>query len=255
MTETEWLYLVSFVLLVVVLSQAGYIYSLRSKNQALSKDNHLKGDTIKRLESEQLKYKLQPHTLGNALCAINSKISNLKKAMDAFSEVSEYVLYSSDDRMVSIKEELDFIDDFLKFKELLYSRSFCIHREVSPAVQQSAHYTLKILPPLLLVPLVENAFEHGNVEDPEFLKISADIRDGQFIFEVTNKIRKFNQEKANQNGGFGLSALQKRMEIFFGSAAQFESRKEDDYYFARITLHLREPASKTSPAYAQDRHS
>lgn len=90
------------------------------------------------------------------------------------------MLYETSGGFISIEQELEIINDYIALEKLRYDDSLHIHfkHEVEDIKQP--------LPPLLLIPLVENAFKHGVSEtrSQPFVDIQLSIKQQLLKFIV-----------------------------------------------------------------------
>ncbi|MCS6982417.1 MAG: histidine kinase [Flavobacteriales bacterium] len=231
----QWSHGVIVILLVVVLTQWCAYSDLKSKYKNLTRKNLLQRKEIKTLKIESLRHKLQPHTINNALHLINIRLNNLQKSVDAFADVTEYVVYARDDKRVSIKEEVDFVKDYIRFLSSLQNCQECLKMDFQ-IDEKSAFYLEPCLPPLLLAPLIENAFEHGDTKNPEFLNIVVRLQGDTFIFRIQNIIS--SKKMSSSKGGLGLQILKDRLEYLVGNRASLEFSNKDNIYTAELKIKL-----------------
>ena len=111
-------------------------------------------------ELQNLKSQLNPHFLFNTLNSIYALIAvSPPKAQDAVHKLSgmlRYVLYD-DRQVVELSRELSFIENYVKLMGLRLPASTRLECDVDAGSTANAP-----VPPLLFIPLVENAFKHGN---------------------------------------------------------------------------------------------
>ncbi len=177
--------------------------SLQRLNSKLEADNAL-------LEAEQLKFQLQPHTLNNILANLKSIANKLNKGMGSLSETLHYILYKGQTHLVSIEDELNFIKKYLALNDLFISEIDTIKFDDSHIDSNAKHYTSPCVPHLVTAYFIENAFKHGDVNHPEFLKIEVKLSDTTFEMNVVNRIRKKENET---KGGLGLTNMKKRLDL------------------------------------------
>lgn len=193
------------------------------------------------VESEQLRRKnleiqyaaltsqINPHFLFNCLNVLSSLIqSDPEKAVTftrEFSKIYRYVLDSRDKLMVSLEEELNFLNSFLYLQKIRFDKG--LETEISIDAECLQLY----LPPLSLQLLVENAIKHNEIseENPLFLKVSA----GQAQLTVTNNYRPV-KKPVNDRGGFGLKNLNERYSHYTHIKPVF--KVENNMYIAIIPL-------------------
>ncbi|MCX7768389.1 MAG: histidine kinase [Flavobacteriales bacterium] len=239
----QWSHGVIVILLFVVLTQWCAYSDLKSKYKNLTRKNLLQRKEIKTLKIESLRHKLQPHTINNALHLINIRLNNLQKSVDAFADVTEYVIYFRDNKRVSIKEEVDFVKDYIRLLSSLQNCQECLKMDFQ-IDEKSAFNFEPCLPPLLLAPLIENAFEHGDTKNPEFLNIVVCLQGKTFIFRIQNiiifriqNIISF-KKMSSSKGGLGLQILKERLEYLAGNRASLEFSNKDNIYTAELKINL-----------------
>lgn len=138
------------------------------------------------LQLNALKSQLSPHFLFNSLNTISSLVfKDTKKAEDfirKLSEMYQYTLESYQIKLISLKEELDFINSYQHLLQTRYGKKFNCSINID-----SDLYNTKI-PPLTLQMLVENAVKHNVLEDkdPLFVTITSDKK----YIKVHNNITK-----------------------------------------------------------------
>jgi LytS/YehU family sensor histidine kinase len=108
---------------------------------------------------QALRMQLDPHFLFNALNTISSQVERdprLARAMIGhLGDLLRLSLESKDKRVVTLAEELAFLDHYLAIQKIRFGENLSVTIEVDPAVNDA------LLPALLLQPLVENAIRHG----------------------------------------------------------------------------------------------
>jgi len=106
-----------------------------------------------------LKMQLHPHFLFNTLNSIQTLVDTdstaAKKMIARLSDFLRLTLQNSGASEISLKEELDFIKNYLKICEVRFADRLTVEFAVEPAALDAT------LPNLILQPLVENAIKHG----------------------------------------------------------------------------------------------
>ncbi|MBO9730679.1 MAG: histidine kinase [Chitinophaga sp.] len=144
-----------------------------------------------RIESQQaelnyLKSQTNPHFLFNTLNNIYSlardKSDLAPESILRLSKILRYMLYETSGPYIAVEQDLKIIDDYIALEKLRYDDSLRINFNYDLDDQKQS------LPPLLLIPLVENAFKHGVSETREhpFVDIHLSIKNKQLLFIVKN---------------------------------------------------------------------
>ena len=86
--------------------------------------------------------------------------------------------------------------------------------------------------PLLFLPLVENAFKY--VGGDYHIRIAAQKKESNIEFEVENSVPA--QNFSVSHGGIGLENLKRRLELLYPGKHEFETKKENNQFKAKLTL-------------------
>ncbi|MBU6205856.1 MAG: histidine kinase, partial [Bacteroidetes bacterium] len=133
---------------------------ISKENVKLHADNAL-------LETEHLKFQLQPHTLNNILAHLKLTANKLNKGLASLSETLEYILYKGNSHLVSVDEEMKFIQEYLRLNELFISELDAIREDYSQVNKNSKYFSSPCIPHLITAYFIENAFKHGSITEKE----------------------------------------------------------------------------------------
>ena len=166
-------------------------------NEELKRENLL-------AKYEALKNQVNPHFLFNNLNTLSGMVEQKSELATNFikklSDIYRYVLEQNDKELVSINDELKFVDDYVFLTKMRFGEGLIFNSHITN------DQNLQIAP-LGLQMLVENAIKHNILSDDMPLKIEMEIENGFVI--VRNNI----QKKKTINSGkepLGLENLIKR---------------------------------------------
>ena len=165
-------------------------------------------------ELNYLKSQTNPHFLFNTLNNIYSlardKSDLAPESILRLSKILRYMLYETAGHYTSIEQELKIISDYIELEKLRYDDSLQIN------FYHHVEDTKQAVPPLLLIPLVENAFKHGVSETRErpYIDLHLTIKNRQLVFVVKNPAETHNEEMVKEN--IGLSNLRRQLELLYG---------------------------------------
>jgi two-component system LytT family sensor kinase len=164
-------------------------------------------------ELNYLRSQTNPHFLFNTLNNIYSlardKSDLAPESILRLSKILRFMLYETGGAYIAIEQELKIINDYIALEQLRYDESLRINFNYDVEdVKQS-------LPPLLLIPLVENAFKHGVSEtrNQPFVDIHLSVKQRQLLFVVKNSSETFPGESVKEN--IGLSNLRRQLELLY----------------------------------------
>ncbi len=191
------------------------------------------------LQLQTLEARLNPHLFKNILNSIQSHAYQTYFAMDKLSNVLDFILYESQNRFVSPKEEIEFALNLIEINKIKISPLFSI--TVKKKIdEQDPLYTQKIMAPLISIDLIENAFKHADLQSPDaFISIVIEFRDNYFSLTVTNKISN-KSTFLKEHGGIGAATLEQRLKIIYKSCYKLERHVEEDVYVAQLKINMRE---------------
>ncbi len=172
-----------------------------------------------RIEKQQaelnyLKSQTNPHFLFNTLNNIYSlardKSDLAPESILRLSKMLRFMLYETGGDYIAIEQELKIISDYLALEKLRYDDSLLVTFNYDIEDMKQA------IPPLLLIPLVENAFKHGVSETRSrpFVDIHLTINKRQLVFVVKNSTEELAAESGVKEN-IGLSNLRRQLELLF----------------------------------------
>ena len=86
--------------------------------------------------------------------------------------------------------------------------------------------------PMLLLPLLENAFKHGDLDNKNDKQLSVQIKiiKGEFSFQIKNAFSKKITQKSNNEGGIGLSNLRESIEMIYPNKSNLKIKDTDNIF-------------------------
>ena len=172
-----------------------------------------------RIEKQQaelnyLKSQTNPHFLFNTLNNIYSlsrdKSDLAPESILRLSKILRFMLYETSGKFIPIEQELKIISDYIALEKLRYDESLRVNFNYDIEDMKQA------LPPLLLIPLVENAFKHGVSEtrNQPFVDIHLSVNKRQLVLFIKNSAEEF-PGKENVKENIGLSNLRRQLELLY----------------------------------------
>ncbi|GJM31493.1 MAG: histidine kinase [Saprospiraceae bacterium] len=206
-------------------------YDQKNKTRKLEKEKA-------EAELKYLRSQINPHFLFNTLNSLYGlsleKSDKVPKLLLKLSDLLSYSLYESAVKRIHLKKELQLIKDFIALEKERYEDRVNITWKI-----KEADFTDLQLAPLLLMPLVENAFKHGVKEESNqaHLSISLFRQPNGIVFEVINTIPAFSSPE-DQPEGIGLANLGRRLEILYPGQYELITRKANNHFVATLKLNV-----------------
>jgi two-component system, LytTR family, sensor kinase len=187
------------------------------------------------MELSFLRSQVSPHFMFNAL---NSMVSLARKKSDLLepallkmSNLMHYMLYDSDEEKVSLNKEVEYIRSYIDLQTMRFGDSVKILFMVQPG-----NYS-HIIEPMLLIPLIENAFKHGvNVADEPEISIELAVAEKEVSLTVSNKTIPYTAQVADKTKGIGLTNLERRLKILYPGKHQLAAEKKGNWFHASLKI-------------------
>lgn len=216
------------------------------------KTQYLQQQRLQQMEKQQLfneltflKTQINPHfffnTLNNLYSLVLNKADTAAEAILKLSSLMEYVIYESDKKSVSLQSEVSRLKDYIELERLRFGQELKLELNLPG---ETSDYQL---PPMLLIPLVENCFKHGkpNSQGEFVIRISGEIRGDNFRFQTfnTKSPSPIVKGKATAKYGVGMQNVMRRIELIYGKKANFQLTEQADTFSLTVQL----PLEKANP--------
>lgn len=172
-------------------------------------------------ELDYLQAQINPHFIHNTLNAIGYQAEKngdtyVFESLKSFNILLRAAI-SGTEELITIKQELNLIEHFIKIQRLRYGNTFSVVYEVSEDILQD------MVPKLILQPLVENAIFHGIEPSANSGKITIRIHKNKInlFLEVSDNGVGMDDIQLHNNKSFnkiGLQNIEERIKILFGSS-------------------------------------
>ncbi|MBD3905789.1 histidine kinase [Chryseobacterium sp. Ch-15] len=212
---------------------------LKNKNLRLFQTNKLIEQKLNEVQLEHIGTKLNPHLFKNILNSVQSHAYQTYMSLDKLANVLDYILYESNNKFVSPKEELSFALSLIEINKIKVNPLFDF-RIKSKIDKSDAVFEEKIFAPLLSVDLIENAFKHTDfLASDSFISILLELEDGIFSMKVSNKASLKNVLHKDHSG-FGSQSLDQRLKMIYPNFYSLQKSSKNGIFTAELTINLGE---------------
>ena len=185
---------------------------------------------------QYLKYQVNPHffmnTLNNIHALVDIDPERAKASIVELSKLMRYVLYEGNNRLTPLSREVQFLRNYVQLMSMRYTGNVSISLDVPEVLPDS------MLPPLLLVIFVENAFKHGiSYRTKSFVEISLQPHGDRLLFSCRNSRPEIKHDE-NMKGGVGLSNVRRRLDLLFPGNYTLDIKEQEDTYTVHLDIPL-----------------
>ncbi|MBU0913498.1 MAG: histidine kinase [Gammaproteobacteria bacterium] len=182
-----------------------------------------------------LQQQINPHFLFNtlnnlyALCLVRSE--QAPTLILRLADLLRYVVYQGSQPLVTLQQEINYLQDYLALQQLRVSNK----TELSLSLPEHADQYL--LPPLLLIMLVENAYKHGveSTAEPSKVNIQLQLQDNRLMFVCENTVP---AQQSAAPTGIGLENLRRRLQLCYGEKYSLSSTATAVGWRAELSINL-----------------
>lgn len=187
-------------------------------------------------ELNYLKSQTNPHFLFNTLNNIYSlardKSDLAPESILRLSKILRFMLYETNGTYIALEKEIKIISDYIELEKLRYDDSLNVNFNYNIEDMKQS------LPPLLLIPLVENAFKHGVSEtrNMPFVDIHLEVKNRHLTFIVKNSVERIGTEDEIKEN-IGLTNLRRQLELLYREY-DLSLKHENSYFTALLKINL-----------------
>ncbi|MEL7120305.1 MAG: sensor histidine kinase [Bacteroidota bacterium] len=195
------------------------------------------------IKLKMLQQQLHPHflfnTLNNLYGLILEKSDHAGDVVVKLSELLSYMLYDCKENFNPLHRELEVLKGYMLLEQLRFEDRLDLSYQIN------GDDTGKKIPPLLLLPFLENSFKHGVSDNLDHPWINLEINIDQEFLHLYLANSKTN-DLHYKNGGIGLQNAQKRLDLIYEAAYDLKITETTDTYCVNLTIPLKGEKSTTS---------
>lgn len=172
------------------------------------------------IELNKIKSQLNPHFIFNSMNSIRALVEeDPKLAKDAITRLSNILrgsLMLGKKEVITLSEEMQLVQDYLLLEKTRFEERLTINY----SIDENAYDWL--VPPLMIQTLAENGIKHGisKLTKGGRIFIQAFVKDNVLCIKIVNS-GNYDEHKSVETG-FGLVNTKQRLQLLFGSKANFE---------------------------------
>jgi two-component system, LytTR family, sensor kinase len=221
-------------LFIIIASAAFRVIRDRIKEQ-----QHIKERETENLKTELafLRSQVSPHFMFNVL---NNMVALARKGSDQLepsliklSSLLRYMLYETDEDKVPLEKEMEYLQSYIDLQNQRFGKNVIVNvclNNVDGAYE---------IPPMLLIPFVENAFKHGTgFMQGAHIDIELSVKNGLLQLRVRNKYNALSEEVKDKASGIGLANVTRRLNLLYGNQHTLLIHKNGDWFTVSLQINL-----------------
>lgn len=235
-TVTFWQ---STALVIVIALPVAYFIYRRNKERFLKLGILNRQLATTQANLQQLKSQINPHFLFNALngiygTALKEGADHAASGIQKLGDMMRFMLTDNEKDSISLEKEIEYLQNYIDLQTLRMS------------IEQTAHIKTNIeemeitgmVPPMILIPFVENAFKHGiSSMEPSWISIDLYGKDGRLFLTVKNSIHE-SLHKQDHTHGIGINNVAERLKMVYADRYKLEIKKSSEEFIVNLQVPL-----------------
>ncbi len=228
-----------FLDLIIVSSLAVVIKLLKDREQQERNRLSQEKSNIQN-ELQLLKSQLHPHFLFNTLNGLYAQILNnpnsAAEMVIKLSDLLRYIIYEARSPLVNVEDDLECIKNYIALEQVRYGTKLKLSWSITGAT------THKKIPPLLLLPFIENSFKHGISKDYKkcWIKCKINLSNTMLEMDLKNSMVPCHQEE-NGMHGIGIQNVEQRLKYNFQEQFHLTKKIAEDCYHIMLKIPIVKP--------------
>ncbi len=182
---------------------------------------------------QTLQSQVSPHFFMNTLNNIHALVEidpqRARQTIIELSDLMSYLLYESSlKKMVSLQQEIEFINNYINLMKLRFSEQVKIDISYNepPAVN---------IPPYLFLNFIENAFKYGvDYDNESFIKVQFKFTDSTIEMLTINTNHA--KESENKQHGLGINNSRKRLDLLYGDKYTLDISEKENIFYVNLII-------------------
>ncbi|MCK4932623.1 MAG: histidine kinase [Candidatus Aminicenantes bacterium] len=188
-------------------------------------------------ELRLLKAQINPHflfnTLNNLFGMARKQDPQTADSIAGLSHLMRYMIYESNVELISLEKEIQQINRLIELQKLRFTKDDDV--QIDFAIDGEAANAQ--IPPMLLIPFVENAFKHGiSLATPSFVRIHLNVDEDKLEFSVSNSKHSRSENKEEEGLGIGLQNVNRRLELLYPGKHELAISDGEKVFEVRLVL-------------------
>lgn len=198
--------------------------------------NNFRRKSKSEAELHALKAQINPHFLFNVLNTVYNQASleESPNTADMILKISDLLRFSIEEapkNKIPLAKEISFLQNYIDLQKARLPQSPMIELDFQWEISPNNF----VVSPMLLMPLVENAFRYGlSLSHPCYIRLYAILEQQTLKFSVENS----NFAVGREGLGTGLKQVQERLKLEYNNQNEFHIQKSDKIFSVQLKLNL-----------------
>lgn len=186
-----------------------------------------------------LRSQINPHFLFNILntlygTALQENAERTASGIQKLGDMMRFMLHENHLEFIQMNKEIEYLKNYVALQKLRTQSSSEIIIEENIIDQNCNHK----IAPMLLIPLVENAFKHGiSLKEKSWIQINLECNEKNILFEVRNSMHpQRDNDPEEEKSGIGFKNVLERLKLIYGGKFQISVNGDGKEFFVQLSI-------------------
>jgi len=186
-----------------------------------------------------LRSQINPHFLFNVLntlygTALQENAGRTASGIQKLGDMMRFMLHENHLEFIHMSKEIEYLKNYVALQKLRTQSSSEIIIEENIIDQNCNHK----IAPMLLIPLVENAFKHGiSLKEKSWIQINLECNEKNILFEVRNSMHpRRDNDPEEERSGIGFKNVLERLKLIYGGKFQISVNGDGKEFFVQLSI-------------------
>jgi two-component system LytT family sensor kinase len=186
-----------------------------------------------------LRSQINPHFLFNTLntlygTALREGAADTAAGVQKLGDMMRFMLHDNTRDFIPMNREIEYLKNYISFQKLRTPSSGGILIEDNLEEPNCPHE----IAPMLLIPLIENAFKHGiSLKEKSWIKIILECNEKEIRFEVRNSVHpRQGDDPEKERSGIGFKNVTERLKLIYPGKHEITVDQDNHEFIVKLII-------------------
>lgn len=231
--------LFSMAIQLFIITPISWLVYQNKKDKILQLQGAEKALAKSKTDLQFLRSQINPHFLFNILntlygTALQENAERTASGIQKLGDMMRFMLHENHLEFIQMSKEIEYLRNYIALQKLRTQSSSEIIIEENISDQNCNHK----IAPMLLIPLVENAFKHGiSLKEKSWIQINLECNEKNILFEVRNSMHpQKDNDPEEEKSGIGFKNVLERLKLIYGGKFQISVNGDGIEFFVQLSI-------------------
>lgn len=236
------IFMLTWTFQLTVITPISWLLYKQQKDKILAFRGLEKALVKSKTDLQSLRSQINPHFLFNTLntlysIALLEGSERTAEGIQKLGDMMRFMLHENNRDFISLEKEIEYLQNYIALQKLRLPEASQSRIELSI----DENFPDQQIAPMLLIPLVENAFKHGvSLKETSPIRITFRVDGSLLHFEVINNIHSHSEnDPESEKSGIGLNNVRERLNLVYANKHKLIAHQADDKFTVQLDIELK----------------